>query len=475
VHCYLVPVNDSSRNGKVIKLKALLIAGTTSGVGKTTIATGLMGILHRRGYKVQPFKTGPDYIDPGYHNLVTGEISRNLDTWLLSYDSIQELFTRAMKNKDIAIIEGVMGLYDGHSPVTDEGSTAELAKLLSVPIVLVIDSRKGARSLAAMVKGYQTFDPDITIAGVILNGIGSDRHLEICSEAILHYCGVPVLGHLPRHDSLSLPERHLGLVPTAEQPASAQFLENLISRCEATFDITEILQIAEQANVTEARSRLFPATNLIPRARIGVAKDKAFSFYYQDSLDLLEAWGAELVFFSPITDSSCPEDISGLYIGGGFPELYTADLAANDSMRTSLKTAIQQGMPVYAECGGLMYLGENISDFEGKEYPMVGYFPVRSRIDKPRLSLGYRTVQALGDGPLLQYGETVRGHEFHWSVLAGEYDTNAYRIVGSPRREGFQSGNTLASYIHIHMASQPGMIHRFISLCEQYKKGCGAV
>ena len=368
-----------------------------------------------------------------------------------------------------------MGLYDGHSAIADDGSTSELAKLLNVPVLLVIDSRKGARSLAAMVKGYQIFDPGVTIAGVILNGIGSDRHLEMCSDAILHYCGVPVLGHLPRHDTLSLPERHLGLVPAAERPASTEFLENLISRCESAFDVTEILQIAEQANLPEAQTRLFPATNASPSVRIGIARDKAFSFYYQDSLDLLEAWGAELVFFSPITDSGCPEEISGLYLGGGFPELYAAELAANYSMRTSLNTATRLGMPVYAECGGLMYLGENITDFNGKEFPMVGYFPVHSRIDKPRLSLGYRTVQALSDGPLLQCGETVRGHEFHWSVPGGEYYTNAYRIMGSQRREGFQSGNTLASYIHLHMASQPAMIHRFIALCEQYKKGCGAV
>jgi cobyrinic acid a,c-diamide synthase len=203
-----------------------------------------------------------------------------------------------------------------------------------------------------------------------------------------------------------------------------------------------------------------------------VAKDRAFSFYYRDSLDLLEAWGAELVFFSPMSDCSLPGGISGLYIGGGFPELYAAELAANDSMRSSVKTAAQQGMPVYAECGGLMYLGKSLRDLDGKEYPMVGVFPFGSRIDTPSLSLGYRIVQALSDGPLLCRGEIVRGHEFHWSVLSGDYnDMNAYQIVGSQRQEGFHSGNIFASYIHLHIASQPSMVHRFIELCHQFGKG----
>ena len=452
-------------------MKAILIAGTTSGVGKTTVATGLMGVLRRRGYKIQPFKTGPDYIDPSYHTWVTGEVSRNLDTWLLPRDAVLELFARATKGKDFAIIEGVMGLYDGRSSLTEEGSTAELAKLLGVPVLLVVDSRKGARSLAAMVAGYQTFDPGINLAGVILNGIGSDGHLKLCREAIEHYTGIPVLGYLPRRDSLSLPERHLGLIPMVERPAGDQFLERLIAQCEATFNIPEVLRLSQEVIVAEFQTRLFPPVSQPPVTRIAVAKDRAFSFYYQDSLDLLAAWGAELVFFSLMSDSSLPSHISGLYIGGGFPELYAAELAANDSMRNSIKMAARQGMPVYAECGGLMYLGESIRDLEGKEYPMVGVVPVGSRIDTPRLNLGYRTVQALSDGPLLRRGEAVRGHEFHWSVPSGNSNMNAYQIVGSQRQEGFHIGNTFASYIHLHMASQPSMVHRFIEHCRQFEKG----
>jgi cobyrinic acid a,c-diamide synthase len=453
-------------------MKAIVIAGTTSGVGKTTIATGLMGVLRQRGLKVQPFKTGPDYIDPSYHTWVTGESSRNLDTWLLSHDAVLELFRRAMRGKDIGIIEGVMGLYDGHSSINEEGSTAELSKLLGAPVILVVDSRKGARSLAAMVSGYQAFDPALNLGGVILNGIGSDEHLRFCREAIEHYTGIAVLGYLPRRDNLSLPERHLGLIPTVEGPTSQEFLELLVAQCEATLDVPRILRLSEQAEVPEAEAALFPITPKSPAAKIAVARDKAFSFYYQDSLDLLAAWGAELIFFSPLQDTKLPRGISGLYIGGGFPELYAAELAGNSSIRQEIKISAERGMPVYAECGGLMYLGRNIRDLEGNEYPMVGAIPVSSQIDSPRLSLGYRTVQALGDGPVLRQGEIVRGHEFHWSVPEKNADSpNAYSVIDKGKyREGFHMRNLLASYIHLHLGSLPHMAEHFIENCRRFRQ-----
>jgi cobyrinic acid a,c-diamide synthase len=453
-------------------LRAMVIAGTTSGVGKTTIATGLMGALAHRGLKVQPFKAGPDYIDPSYHTWVTGESSRNLDTWLLSHDAVTELFNRAMVSKDIAVIEGVMGLYDGRSSLNEEGSTAELANLLGAPVLLVIDSRKGARSLAAMVTGYQAFDSSLRLGGIILNGIGSDTHLRLCQEAIEHYTGIPVLGYMPRRDNLSLPERHLGLIPTVEEPASKEFLELLVAQCEATLNIPQILRLSEQAMTPKSEPLLFPPTPKPAVTKIAIAKDKAFSFYYQDSLDLLEAWGAELAPFSPLQDPNLPRDVSGLYIGGGFPELYAAALADNKSIRQAIKAAAQQGTPVYAECGGLMYLGKSIGDLEGNEYTMVGVIPVSSRIDSPRLSLGYRTVQALDDGPILRRGETVRGHEFHWSVPKSNDDNaNAYHILEKEgRREGFQKKKLLASYIHLHLASLPHMASSFIENCRLFRE-----
>ena len=456
-------------------MRAIVIAGTTSGVGKTTVAIGLMGALRKHGLKVQPFKTGPDYIDPSYHTWVTGESSRNLDTWLLSRDAVLELFTRAMQGKDVAVVEGVMGLYDGHSSLNEEGSTAELAKLLGAPVLLVVDSRKGARSLAAMVAGYQAFDSSLRLGGVILNGIGSDEHLRLCREAIEHYTEIAVLGYLPRRDSLSLPERHLGLIPTVEGSANKEFLGLLVAQCQATLNIPQILSLSEQAVAPQAEPVLFPPVPKPAIAKIAVAKDKAFSFYYQDSLDLLEAWGAELVPFSPLQDTDLPQDISGLYIGGGFPELYAAGLADNKSIRQAIKVAAGRGMPIYAECGGLMYLGRSIGDLQGNEYPMVGAIPVSSQIDSPRLSLGYRTVQALGDGPILRQGEIVRGHEFHWSVPENAADSpNAYCVIDKGRRlEGFHRRNLLASYIHLHLGSLPSMAVRFIDNCQRFQESQG--
>ena len=452
-------------------MKAIIIGGTTSGVGKTTIAVGLMGALCNQNIKVQPFKTGPDYIDPSYHTWVTGAPSRNLDTWLLPHNVVIELFHRAMAGRDIAIIEGVMGFYDGRFATSDEGSTAELAKLLKTPVLLVLDSRKGARSLAAIVSGYKSFDPGVNLCGVILNGIGSESHLKLCREAIEHYTGLPVVGYLPRREDLSLPERHLGLVPAIERPTNQEFLDKLTAQCQSTFDLVKILQIAEQAAIPEVNPTLFPQKTKPLSVRLAVAMDKAFSFYYQDNLDLLQAWGAEIIPFSPLQDTTLPESISGIYLGGGFPELYAAELAHNESLKSEIKKAAGRGMPVYAECGGQMYLGNHICDFQGKEHTMVGAIPVSSKINSPRLSLGYRTVRALEDNPVLRRGETVRGHEFHWSVLDNSSATaNAYEILDrGPRREGFLRRDLLASYVHLHFGALPSIAPRFVKKCLEFQ------
>jgi cobyrinic acid a,c-diamide synthase len=451
-------------------VKAIVIGGTVSGVGKTTISTGLMAALRQRGIKVQPFKVGPDYIDPGYHTQATGEPSRNLDTWMVKPGRVCELFQHAMQGKEMAVIEGVMGLYDSHAAITDEGSTAEVAKLFGAPVILVLDAAKGARSLAAMVMGYQNFDRGLNIGGVILNGIGSPLHFELCRESIEHYTGVPVMGYLPKREDFVLPERHLGLVTTAERPAPGDFIEKLIVQIESTFQMEAIIKLAEHCSIPQSERKLFPEKPLAPVVKIGLARDQAFSFYYQDNLDLLVAWGAEIVPFSPISDRSLPDGISGLYIGGGFPELYSAELAGNLSIKQQIKGCVERGMPVYAECGGLMYLGQTICDFESRRYAMVGAIAGSSRIDNHRLTLGYRTVQALTNGPLMLRGETARGHEFHWSVLDQEdIPQNAYRIVDKEdRKEGFQKNMTLASYIHLHFATLPSMAPLFVGNCKKY-------
>lgn len=452
-------------------MRAIVIAGTVSGVGKTTITAGVMGVLTRRRLKVQPFKVGPDYIDPTYHTWATGVPSRNLDTWMLSHQAVAELFTRAMKGKDIAVIEGVMGLFDGRSSTNEEGSTAEVAKLLGAPVILIVDCEKGARSIAAMVAGYKDFDPALRLGGVILNSISGEEHLRFCQEAIEHYTGVKVFGHMPRRNDLVLPERHLGLIPTVEGQTSEEYLERLIAQIKSTIDIPEILRVAELAEVSETKPTLFPPANKKSVVSIAVARDRAFSFYYQDSLDLLEAWGSELAPFSPLEDTNLPAATSGVYIGGGFPELYAKELASNTPMKMAIATAVKRGMPAYAECGGLMYMGTSIRDLKGKEHLMTGVLPISTRIDKPRLNLGYRTIEAISDGPLLCRGEMARGHEFHWSVINKSTDTpNAYRITdGDQLWEGFQRGNLLASYIHLHLGSLPTMAPRFVETCRQFR------
>jgi cobyrinic acid a,c-diamide synthase len=452
---------------------AVVIAGVRSGVGKTTIATGIMGALTRRGYRVQPFKAGPDYIDPSYHELACGAPSRNLDTWLLPHRAVVELFQRASARGQISVVEGVMGVFDGHSSLSEEGSTAQLAKLLNAPVILVADASKVARSVAAEVLGYQQFDSDLHIAGVILNGVGGPRHLEFCQPQIEATTGLPVLGYLPRREEFVQPERHLGLIPTVEGTVVQDWYNALIAQVEETIDLDRIIQLASTASPPQVQSQVYPAQPQPRRAVIAIARDKAFSFYYQDSLDLLEAWGAELVSFSPLEDNSLPEGAGGIYIGGGFPEMFARELSENTPMQQSLREAVRRGVPVYAECGGLMYLGQSLSDLEGTHYPMVGVIPVVSSMIGRHLTLGYREVESCTDSPLLRRGQRVRGHEFHWSVLEQPPDPgqSVYRVTDQNNRpEGFQVGSVWASYIHIHLGSEPSLAPRFVDTCIKQPK-----
>ena len=452
-------------------MKGIVIAGTHSGVGKTTVATGIMAALCRKGHKVQPFKVGPDYIDPSYHSTVCALPCRNLDTWLLEQAAVVELFHRAMKNKDIAVVEGVMGLFDGFRGESEEGSTAHVAKLLRLPVVLVVDASAAARSVGAMVLGFKSFDPGLSLAGVILNGIAGERHLEFVKPS-LEKAGVPLLGYIPRRPDLALPERHLGLIPVVEGKVSMDFYDRLAEQIERTINVEHILRLAAPIDLSEPDGPLlFPEAPGAAKVAIAVAKDKAFNFYYPDSLDLLEAWGAEIVSFSLLEGRELPLGVGGVYIGGGFPELYARELSENSSMRRSLQKAAQRGLPIYAECGGLMYLGESIEDSEGKSYPMAAVFPYRSSMKGSKLTLGYRNVSALDDNPLMSKGESVRGHEFHLSVLQGEPRTpSAYDVLDQPgRKEGFRTKNTLASYVHLHLGSKRSLAPSFVDFCAAWR------
>jgi cobyrinic acid a,c-diamide synthase len=414
---------------------------------------------------------GPDYIDPSYHSAVCGYASRNLDTWLLEHAAIAELFRRAVKDKDLAIVEGVMGLFDGFRGEGEEGSTAHVAKLLRLPVVLVVDGSAAARSVGAVVLGFKSFDPAVNLAGVILNGIAGERHLEFIKPS-LEKAGVPLLGYLPRRPDLALPERHLGLIPTVEERVSPDFYSGLAEQIERTIDLERLLRLATSVELSAPdRPLLFPEAPKLPKVAIAVAKDRAFNFYYPDSLDLLEAWGAEIVPFSLLEDRELPSGVGGAYIGGGFPEIYARELSENRSMRCSVQRAAQKGLPIYAECGGLMYLGESIEDSDGRNYPMAAVFPYRSSTKGSKLTLGYRSVRALDDNPLLRRGELVRGHEFHLSALQGESrSSSAYDVLDQPgRKEGFCYRNTLASYIHLHLGSQRNLAPSFVDFCARWK------
>ena len=450
----------------------VVIAGVRSGVGKTTIATGIMGALTRRGYAVQPFKAGPDYIDPSYHQVACGVPSRNLDTWLLPHPTVLELYGKAAARRGISVVEGVMGLFDGHSSLDEEGSTAQLAKLLGAPVILVADASAVARSVAAEVLGYQQFDPGLNVAGVILNGVGSPAHLAFCQPQIEATTGLPVLGYLPRRAEFEQPERHLGLIPTVEGTVARQWYDAVIAQVEETIDVGRIAELARTcappSPANAEAPQVYPSGPQPKRAIIAVAQDRAFNFYYQDSLDLLEAWGAEIAPFSPMEDEALPEGAGGVYLGGGFPELFAAELSANRPMLESIRQAAARGVPVYGECGGLMYLGRSLTGFNDIAYPMAGLVPAASAMSQSRLSLGYREVEARADSPLLSAGHRVRGHEFHWSTLEqppGEGES-VYRVVNQGGRpDGFRSGSVWATYVHVHLGSSPGLAPRFVETC----------
>lgn len=442
-------------------MKAFMIAGTQSGVGKTTVTVGLLAALRRRGLRVAPFKAGPDYIDPTYHEAAAGVPSRNLDTWMLPHEVIVRSFQKATARADVAVVEGVMGLFDGRSGEDESGSSAQLAKLLGLSVILVVDAHAMARSAGAMVLGYKTFDPGVTIAGVILNNLGSEGHYHATRSAVVRQAGVPVLGGIYRDPGLAVPERHLGLVPTPER-ASTEFVAHAAEVAERSLDIDGILaRAADVGPPPVAETNLGRRTDRVP---IAIARDPAFTFYYEDSLELLEEAGAELVPFSPLSDPALPAGVHGLYIGGGFPEVFAAELAANLPMLATLRDAQARGLPIYAECGGHMYLGESLTDQAGVRHTMAGLTPVKSTLAGTRLTLGYRVARARYDGPLFARGDLVRGHEFHLSQSPPSDSDMACWEFTEPALgvSGFRRGNTWSSYLHVHLGAAPGAAARFV-------------
>lgn len=457
-------------NSQSIKHGAVVIAGVSSGVGKTTVTAAIIRGLCRRGRRVQPYKCGPDYIDPGFLSQAAGRPCRNLDSWMVPNEAMLELFHHANRNADIAVVEGVMGLYDGRNGLAAEGSTAAVAKALGAPVLLVVDAARMSASAAAVVLGYRDFDPAVNLAGVIVNNTGSESHRRWVSQAIKTATGLPVLGCLPRDATVSLPERHLGLVPAAEKDDLDGFWQKLEESITAKIDIEGITGIAGNARLnTPPKNNIFPETPRKTGGRIAVARDAAFTFYYEDNLDILRARGAELVMVSPLNDRALPPDIDGIYIGGGFPEIFAEQLSLNASFREDLRTKAVNGLPVYAECGGLMYLCEAIRDGNGKEHSMAGLIPVKAEMLGKRARLGYTEAAAARDSILMKKGGTVRGHLFHWSQAPLLAERTAYYLTTSEDQpEGYvlgEGGNILASYLHLHFAAPVDLADNFIAAC----------
>ena len=450
-------------------MRAFVVGGTHSGCGKTTVTLGLLAALAARGLKVQPFKAGPDFIDSGLHRLATGRTSRNLDLWMCGEGYVRDSFLRHGSLADVSVVEGVMGLYDG------DLSTARLARVLDIPVILVVDAFGMAESAGPMVKGFKDWaligrHGGMALGGVIFNRVASPAHFERLKRSVEH---VPVLGYLPRDLSFDIPHRHLGLVVAEENPVSAHDLKSLAESVLAHVDIDRLLSFAASPAPSSARAPGLPEAPEGPSAqvvRIAVALDKAFCFYYQDNLDLLKESGGEIVFFSPLADARLPENVDGVYIGGGYPELHAAALSANRSMRASLREWAETGGLLYGECGGLMYLCRSLADFEGRTFEMAGVFPFHTVMTDTRAALGYREVSFFSDCMLGLKGARARGHEFHYSKIADAPEggsSAAYRAAdgrGAPLgAEGYRYKGVLGSYVHLHFGSNPAIAARFVA------------
>jgi cobyrinic acid a,c-diamide synthase len=450
----------------------IIVAGTHSGVGKTSVSLALVAAFRRKGLRVQTFKVGPDFLDPSYLALASGRPCYNLDGWMSGRDYVGQLFTRASRDAEISVIEGVMGLFDGADPVTAEGSTAEIARWLEAPVILVASAHGLARSFAAMVKGYASLEPDLNVAGVIANQCGSRKHGEWISRSLAASSQPPLLGAIPRGIFPKLPSRHLGLVTADRENLSPSVLDALADALELHVSTEGILRLARSA--PPLKTSLPERTAVSKQVRIGVARDEAFHFYYQDLFDELEIQGCELIPFSPIVDRRLPEPCHGLYIGGGYPEEHAEALSANESMLAEIREFAASGRPVYAECGGLMYLSQGLTTLDGNKYPLVGLLPAATRMLERKKVLGYVEV-TLRDHSLWGSKDTLfRGHEFHYSEMtadpAGQQGWRAlYSLKGrkaeNVRGEGFQREGVLASYVHLHLAPCPEAVKTFIAHC----------
>lgn len=450
----------------------VLLAGTSSDVGKTTVVLGIMRALKNRQIKVQGYKAGPDYIDTAFHTFATGVASRNLDTWMLEEDVIKSLLSKHSKDADIAIMEGVMGMYDGADVKSLVGSSAHLAKMTKTPVVLVINGAGVAASAAAMVLGFKMFDKDVDVKGVIVNKVSGQAHYDLIKEAIDHHVGIPCLGYLTKNENISLKSRHLGLIPSVEVDALDDKINEVAQMIESTVDLDLLMEIASTAKDHVSSVDIKRSHDL----KIGLPYDAAFNFYYQDNLDMLEDMGCDLVRFSPISDKKLPDHLDGLYIGGGFPEVFAKELSNNKEMLEAIRTAIINGLPTYAECGGLMYLTSSIETLEGEQYDMLGIFSNTSQMTKRLQRFGYVNVELNKDTVIGKKGLSFKAHEFHRSMVLEDANEQKMYDIRKERKSdqktwqcGYMKYNCLGGYPHIHFYSNPDVAKGFLETCKTYK------
>ena len=444
----------------------IILAGTGSAVGKTTISTGIMEALSEK-FNVQPFKVGPDYIDPSYHTLATGNTSRNLDSFFMTPGQVRDSYLKGMNSKDIAVIEGVRGLYEGIDSINDIGSTASIAKSLKAPVILIVNSRSLVKSAAALVLGFKALDPEINIAGVILNKVKNKAHYQKTKRSIEEITKTEVIGGIIRDDSISIEQRHLGLVPARERENSLKFIDLWSEVIKNSIDLDRLVEIAKTApKITSEIIPIWNKGNKQP-VKIAVAYDEVFNFYYKENIESLEANNAKIQYFSPLNDEDLP-DCDGIYIGGGYPELFSKELSQNKGMLRQIKDFHLENRPIFAECGGLMYLMNSIHDDA-----QVGIYPYKSILTDRVQALKYTIAEVTQDNIISKKGERFHGHEFHYSkVIVNELKNPlAFKITrgkGSyDLQDGFMEKNTLASYVHTHVAAMPNFAANFTTSAKE--------
>ncbi len=454
----------------------IMIAGTNSGVGKTTISMGIMAALSEQMI-VQPYKVGPDYIDPAYHTFITKRKSRNLDSWMIKDEHIKYLYNKNSIDSDFSVVEGVMGLYDGAEVGSDIGSTAKIAKILKLPVILVVDGKGISQSIAAVVKGYRDFDTKVNIKGVIFNNVSGEMHYNLLKKSVEMYTGLKAFGYLQKDSDIKLPERHLGLVPSCEQKELSEVFSKLSALVKQTIEIYELIKLGKEYNTKIVESN-GAAINKVQNVRLGIAYDEAFNFYYHDNIELLEEMGVEIVKFSPINDERLPENIDGLMFGGGFPEVFSKELEKNASMRKDIRLKLEQGIPYTAECGGLMYLCKSISDFDNNEFSMVGWLNGKAYMTKRLQRFGYAELELMKDCVYGAKDKKIRVHEFHRSKVEIKDDNKIYSLRKIRENKvikewtcGYAKGNGVGAYAHLHYYSNLDFPNALVKTMDKFKKG----